>query len=365
MAGACATDSPGPEAGAADEAHALVRVDALRKFGEVVTGLGGNPAALLSKANIDPGVLDNRHALIPYRTLVQLLERAADELDCPDFGMRLAAAQDGLKVLGPLEFAMRNSRTLREAFHYCTQHLQVYSTASQMHAQPGPADSELFFHFEILLPKLSGHCQAIERALLLAQHVALHVTGGQTRAREVWFMHEPLSPPSGYLDYFGSPVRFGQAMDGLLFAEPDLDTPVPDADPQLYELASDFISSRFPAKDSLLSARMRGIVERLLLDGGCSYDGVASMLGMHPRTLQRRLKAEGESFEAIKDGVRRDIALRYLRQSSVPLIQVARMLGYAETSALSRSCYRWFSASPRQLRHGAANVEDRARAQSA
>jgi AraC-like DNA-binding protein len=62
------------------------------------------------------------------------------------------------------------------------------------------------------------------------------------------------------------------------------------------------------------------------------------------------LRAEGESFEAIKDSVRRQIALRYLRESSIPLIRVARLLGYSETSALSRSCYRWFSASPKQLR---------------
>ncbi len=336
----------------------MVRVDALRKFTDVVTELGGHPAALLTKANIDPAVLNNRHALIPYRTLVQLLERTADELACPDFGMRLAAAQDGLKVLGPLEFAMRNSRTLREAFGYCAEHLQVYSTASQMRSQPGPRDGEIFFRFEILLSKMPEHPQATERAILLAQHVALHVTGGRIGAREVWFSHEPLSSISTYHRYFNIPVRFGQAMDGLLFVDLDLDTPVPDADPQLYELASDFIENRFPAEESVLSARMRSIVERLVLDGSCTYDGVASMLGMHPRTLQRRLKAEGASFEAIKDSVRRDIALRYLKQSSVPLIQVAKILGYADTSALSRSCFRWFSASPRQLRFGVADTDD-------
>lgn len=328
----------------------MVRVDALRRFSEVVSAVGGNPATLLAKANIEPAVLDNRHALIPYRTLVQLLERCAEELACPDFGLRLAAAQDGLKVLGPLEFAMRNSRTLREAFSYCGEHLQVYSTASQMRSQPGPRPGEQFFRYEILLQKMPEHLQATERALLLAQHVALHVTAGRIGAREVWFSHEPLSSISIYHQYFRIPVRFGQPMDGLLFSDEDLDAVIPDADPQLYELASDFIENRFPARESVLSARMRGIVERLVLDGGCTYEGVASMLGMHPRTLQRRLKAEGASFEAIKDSVRRDIAQRYLRQSGIPLIQIARLLGYADTSALSRSCFRWFGASPRQLR---------------
>ena len=56
------------------------------------------------------------------------------------------------------------------------------------------------------------------------------------------------------------------------------------------------------------------------------------------------------SFEAIKDEVRRDIALRYLRQPGVSLTRVAAMVGYSEPSVLSRSCYRWFAATPRQLR---------------
>ena len=76
----------------------------------------------------------------------------------------------------------------------------------------------------------------------------------------------------------------------------------------------------------------------------------ADDLGIHPRTLQRRLKEEGESFESIKDAVRREAALKYLRQRSLPLIQVAAALGYSETSVLSRSCYRWFAASPKKLR---------------
>ena len=78
---------------------------------------------------------------------------------------------------------------------------------------------------------------------------------------------------------------------------------------------------------------------------------VASVVGLHPRTLQRRLREEGTTFEEIKDGVRRDVALRCLRQRHIPLIRVAEILGYSETSVLSRSCYRWFARSPRQLRN--------------
>ncbi len=348
----------------ADENTAMVRVVYLRKFTDLVTQLGGDANLLLSKLRLDPAVLDNRHAMIPYRTLVHLLERASVDLECPDFGMRLAAIQGGAKVLGPLGIAMHNSPTVGEALRYCAEHVQVYSTATQSSLEKGRAKRSVFMRLEILLTRLPYQRQAVEQALLLIHHDVLNLSGGQVRAREIWFTHEPIFPPSSYRAYFGSPVYFERSMNGLLFAERDLDVPIVGRDPQIYKLATSFVEHHFPSTAPVLSARVRSIAERLLLAGDCTLAGVASKLGMHPRTLQRRLRADGEGFEEIKDGVRRDIALRYIKQSSLPLMRVAEILGYSETSVLSRSCYRWFSVSPRQLRGGRAHrapVEGRGR----
>jgi len=327
----------------------MVRVDVLHKFPEVVAQLGGDANALLARAQIDPAAMGNRHAVISHRAYARLLERCALELDCPDFGMRLAAVQGGTKVLGPLGYVMRNSRTVREAFSYCIDHVRTYGMAVHMCFERPALEGFVLLRVEFFVPR-SAHPQQLERALVLSQHNAINISSGQVRAREVWFTHEAISSPGIYRDYFGAEPRFGQPMSGLLFADKDLDTANPKADAQVFELAMNYIEQRFPAADSMMTPRIRLIIERLLLEGNCTHGAVASILGMHPRALQRRLKAEGESFEAIKDGVRREIALRYLKESSLPLIRVAKMLGYSETSALSRSCYRWFSASPRQVR---------------
>lgn len=345
----------------ATDESATVRIDGLRQYPELVTRLGGNADRLLAKMAIDPAVLRDRHAVVPYRSLVLLLERAAFELKCPDFGMRLAVAQGGLKVLGPLEFAMRNSPTLREAFQYCATHPQVYSTASRMRLDSGYGADGLLFRFEILLPQVPPHLQAVERALLLTQSIARQITQGRAAAREIWFKHTPQIPLPHYREYFGVPVRFGRPFNGMLFTNAALDLPIPNIDAQLYELTTDYIEQRFPSIEAPLSTRVRTIVERLLLDGDCNYGKVAARLDMHPRTLQRRLRTAGESFESIKDGVRRDVALRYLTQSTLPLIRVAQLLGYSDTSALSRSCDRWFSIPPRRLREGNVVVWDQDR----
>jgi hypothetical protein len=112
--------------GGIDVGPAVIPVDALRKFEDVVRSLGGEPAALLAKSHLDAAIFDNRKAVISYRAMVNLLERVAVELKCPDFGMRLAAAQDATKVLyGPLGLAMRNSRTVGEAYRFCASHAHI------------------------------------------------------------------------------------------------------------------------------------------------------------------------------------------------------------------------------------------------
>jgi AraC-like DNA-binding protein len=328
----------------------VVRIDALRSFNEVVLALGGDPDALLQRAHIDRAVLNNRNAVISYRAMVRLLERAANELACPDFGLRLAGAQGGARVLCPLEVAMRNSPTLADALRYCADHMQVYSPAAQISLEPERGTMRTFARFEILLAHLPSQRQADEHAMLLTQRAASSISGGRACACEIWFTHERLMPISVYRKYFNATVRFGQLATGLFFYNHDLGRPTTDPDPQLYELATSFIDTRFPSVTMTIATRVRWIIAKLLVVGQCTNNRVASILGLHPRTLQRRLREEGTCVEAIKDSVRSEIAARYLRQPDVPLVRVAEMLGYAEASVLSRSCHRWFSASPRQLR---------------
>jgi AraC-like DNA-binding protein len=97
-------------------------------------------------------------------------------------------------------------------------------------------------------------------------------------------------------------------------------------------------------------AQVRGVILQFIEADDCSRERVASELHLHPRTLLRRLKAEGMCFEEIKDDVRRDMTLRYLQGTDLPLRRIAEKIGYAEHSVLTRSCSRWFAASPREVR---------------
>jgi AraC-like DNA-binding protein len=77
---------------------------------------------------------------------------------------------------------------------------------------------------------------------------------------------------------------------------------------------------------------------------------VADQFNLHPKTLQRRIADEDTTFAGLVDEVRGGAAERYLRSTHMSLWHLARELGYAEQSVLSRSCKRWFGAGPAAYR---------------
>jgi len=333
----------------------MVRSEGLRHFEELVEDKGHAPLALLEAARIDPSAIHEKDRLIPYKQMIALLENAADLLDCPDFGLQLAERQYADGILGPLDIAMRNSRTVGEAWHYCAEHVYLYSAGTSLALSDCPQTGRKELRFEILLDRIFHQRQAVEHALLVSQLATRMFSGGRAAAREVWFTHEPMRGFCRHEDYFGCKVRFAQTSNSLFFDEQDFAVTVAGQDERVLEMATYFIDSQFPAGEAMIRTKVRLAIEQKLKSGSCTQADVASALGMHPRTLQRRLKEEDVNFEAIKDDVRRDAAVRYLRQTNLPLKTITGLLGYSELSVFYRSCQRWFALSPVAIREAEAD----------
>lgn len=328
----------------------IVDINSLRCFPELVQQLGGDADAILLQSSIDPALLVTPGSVIEYRRLLHAMEYAAETLQCPEFGLRLATLQGGNKSIGPVGVVMKNSTTLGQAIGYCAKNIHAYSMATRVRFEPDRPNHQLLVRLEILLERVPDKRQVVEHALMLASLNIRELTGGDARVRKVLFAHEPQAPLKVYRQFFNCDVVFGQKADGLILTEDDLMCPVVDPDSRVYEMATTFIESRFPHAEASIQMRARSLIQRYIGSKDCTNERIAADFCLHPRTLQRRLRAEGTSFEDLKDEIRRELALRYIRNGDMPLKLVAEKLGYAETSVLSRSCFRWFSSSPRQLR---------------
>lgn len=334
----------------------LVHARLLRFLPDLVAELGGDLTQLLAGAGIDGidgidgDVIGHGPSRLTYRRIIHLLERAAAELDCPDFGMRLALRQSGGGSFGPLGRVMRHSRTFGDALEYVRRHAYAHSLAARIWLRALPEIGMVFSGHDILLDNVASRAQAMEQLLLIGHLEAVDMTAGRARARRVHFRHEPVSPPQAYRRYFGCEVRFGEAADGVMFSAEDLACPISRPDPNALKALTDFIDRHFTRQRPPLHAEVRGLIMRRLARRDCRNEDIARTLNLHVRTLARRLDGEGTSFQQVKDEVRRDVMRYYLEQTDLDLATISEKLGFAEQSIMTRCCNRWFAVSPSRLR---------------
>ena len=79
---------------------------------------------------------------------------------------------------------------------------------------------------------------------------------------------------------------------------------------------------------------------------------LAHALHSSVRTLNRRLADEGTHFQAVKDGLRRDIAVHRLAKSNTVVAVLAHDLGFADATGFCRAFKQWTGSSPTDYRRG-------------
>lgn len=324
----------------------VVRGTALSNYPSLVTELGGDPAALLRAAGVRDQDVGNYDAFIPFRAAIRAIESAAQATATPDFGQQLAQRQ-GIEILGPVGVAARTAATVADALAIFNTFMAAYSPVIAIHITP-LADPQLsFIALEFLF---DDPCpQTMELALGVSLGVFRLLLGANYAALSVHLPHDPLTPQAAYVQYFGCTPYFAERAAGYTVRTAELSRPL-NRDDVAHRAVVDYLSSITPLGAGIVES-VRTIVRQLLPTGAATLEVVAEQFHLHPKTLQRRLSDEGTTFAALVDQVRKDAADRYLRTTGMSLSHLARELGYAEQSVLTRSCKRWFGSGPAAYRN--------------
>jgi len=327
----------------------LIKITALTGFSQLTTELGGAPDELLRRFNIDPQLLDNASAVIPYRVLNDILELSAEQLHCPDFALRLAGRQS-LMVLGPLAFIAQHSSNVGEALRDIGRYLHIYSPAILMSVDQETNPALPSIVFELRLPSTLRQRQIIELTLAMTHKALQMLYGNHFLAAAVLFRNTTTLPASRYQRFFGVIPRFGESRNALVLRPEHLSKSIDQNNLELHDTLLDFVAGISAHKPMDIAHQVEQVILRLLPTQRCTLPLLAGQMAMHERALQRRLAEKGVLFEDLVDQARRNLADRYLLEADMPMAQVAGLLGYAEQSSFNRACRRWHGFSPRERR---------------
>jgi len=145
-----------------------------------------------------------------------------------------------------------------------------------------------------------------------------------------------------YQNLFGPSFRFNAGETAFCFAAQWLDSEIIGADPELQRVLLRGIGET--GKRNLRN-EVRGVLAGMMGREPINQVEVASTFGLSKRTLHRRLAALGTHFQDILDeGC--EMACQPLGNTSLPLAQIALMVGYSEVSAFTRSFKRRLGCGP-------------------
>ncbi|MBO9647780.1 MAG: AraC family transcriptional regulator [Variovorax sp.] len=337
-------------------ASEFVRSGSLNGYVELVTSLGRDPYAFMRTVGLQAKFLSDSEMLIPRDAVRELLEITARATQTEDLALRLAA-QRRLSALGPISLVLREDPTPRAAIDTLCRYLKLVNASLIIHVED--TGSTVIIREDLLPTPGLPMRQSVELAVGTMFRMLGELIGSNWRPLEVCFTHRPPKDVSAHRAFFGRNVSFNQEFNGLICAASDLSRPRDAGDQVAAGFARKYLEAALTDRGESAQESCRQVILALLPGGTCTAQEVARFLHIDRRTLHRRLDAEGLTFSRLLDQVRSDLAKRHLRESDLPLSEVAELLGFARPSSFSHWFHSLFGCSASQWSKQAAEMAAR------
>jgi AraC-like DNA-binding protein len=309
--------------------------------------LGYDVEALATDAGITLAALDDPEARLPcttYETVVRLAQQARPT---PNLALRLAMNLP-IGAFPLLDYLILTCDDIAAGVHQLSRYFRLVGNPMVLDVRE---DIE-----PIRVAMKGGPPFTMEYS---ASIMVLHFreeTDGRFAAASIHLTHQP-DDVREVERVLGCPVETGAAWNGVSVSRDVWTLPLRRRDPVLrgvLESRAREIVDRLPAAGTAASEVKRLLDADVASGADTRIEHVARRLATSPRTLQRRLAAEGLSFQKVLDEWRRDAAQRHLAASALSIGEIAYLLGFSEPAPFHRAFKRWYGVTPqtfRQERH--------------
>ncbi|EAR09193.1 AraC family transcriptional regulator [Reinekea blandensis] len=325
---------------------------------QVVCQAGLDEQAFLSQTGLDPTLLTDPNAQVSTLEVIRLWQAAIDLLG-DDLPLRLARAVNA-GTFHALGFAMATSATGYDALARLAQYYPMITSSIQLklieqgdfvriRLESSELTQTLRNQFAVEALALSV-AQLREAGALALLSLCRSFFGVSFTAEQIVLNRQLGALYPAYQEHVQCELIDGADRVEVSFRKEQLDRPLPSANPHLSELHDRIIESYLAMLKDDVSTRVVSAIIRQLPRGNTTQDTVAKALNLSSRTLQRKLADRGLSFRELLVSTRKELALQYLRQNHIPVLEVGYQLGFSEPANFSRAFKQWTGEPPGQYR---------------
>lgn len=325
-----------------------VRAAPLRSLPALLREHGVEPVPLLATCGLPADALDDDDRWLSFDAGARLLRLAAEATGCPDIGLLMAERCDPA-ALGVVARNMQLAPTVGAA-------LQVLRRDFHLHDRGAvPYLTDRHDGCVALGYALSQHdTEAVAVTYDLAMGIGLKLVkalcGRAFVARQVSFAHRAPTDARPYRRFFGAPVVFDATHTQIEFDAAWLDRALRGSEAAaraVLQHAARGFDAEMPRS---LGDRAHSVAQSLLMCGSLSEPCIAAELGLHSRSLRRKLAAEGLNVRVLIDEVRDQLARQLLAETRLPLADIALALQYTDVASFARAFKRRIGLPPGRWR---------------
>jgi AraC-like DNA-binding protein len=332
---------------AARGGSATVRIGPMLRLPEILRELGFDPSEVLAGTGFDPGLFIDADLPVPYRSVTRMLGHCAAVTGCSHLGL-LLATRAGAGSLGLPGLLLLSAGDVRTGLQALSRYMDLHDRGAVVTLQ---CDGDAAVLGYAIVGEVDGSDLAYDIAMTVAFNLMRALVGDGWSPTEVLLKRARPADEMPWRHCFHAPVRFGAELCGLRFPAKWLAVSPPAANPSLHEYLRKDADRMQSLLGKSLVDEVRRIVQGSLSSPPCNAARVAQLLGMHERTLNRRLLANGTNFRRLRDEVLHGMSRQLLGNTSMRVADVATALGYSEASAFIRAFARWSGRSPSDWRH--------------
>ncbi|RJF98633.1 AraC family transcriptional regulator [Noviherbaspirillum saxi] len=325
----------------------------LRLLTEYSEELGLPAEDLLRRVGNEPGLLDDHDGRLPCDDFVRACAYVVSQFAIPHLGLRLGERMRP-RYLGAYGFAVLSCSNMRELFVQLARYTALASNVGHIWVEEN--ETAFIRYWRSFMDQGEPTPNLLDEMAMASWITTARQTTGNPAMSPRWvaFRHSAPADLAPYQNLFRCEIRFDADEVALCFDREFLDVKLPQGDARVHALMTalcDRLLTQIgdPSEPKWLTDCRRVIINAFR-NGEPDVGYVAKILGLPPSVLRQKLKQHALYFRTFVDELRHDLALTYLADHTLALLDIAYLLGFSEQSAFQRAFKRWTGKTPGEYR---------------
>lgn len=336
----------GPAKAPTPPENVTVRSGGLRSSIDLLRELGHDPTPLILASGLTLEVFRDPETEVPLGAALKLLRDCVGTSGLLHFGI-MAGGRNSLATLGLFGLLAQTAPDMRTAIDDLIAFLSVHDRFAEVRLMTGGETATL--QYVLNFPAVPGVELATDITIAALFRMLRALCGEDWAPTRVSLPRARPADTRPFAETLGTDVVFGSEIGAIEFSLHWLTRTPPGANQSLRTYFSGLVRVAQQSSGPDVE-RVRRSVRIQLVGGRPSADRAAAALGVHRRTMARRLSADGLTFKQLVRDLRFEMACDMLATTNEPMARIAEMLGYSDQTVFSRAFSRRFGQPPSHLR---------------